>query len=127
MAAEQADAHVADFGHLVHDRLRLDRQALGHGQVLASDSERQSALAAAASSWVEYRLLRVALEWRIGPLPGLGHDGRWCLIAAGAAGVLAAGLRSVTDDLPRWVALGVVVVPAGLTYLAITATMAGKM
>jgi putative peptidoglycan lipid II flippase len=82
------------------------------------------ALAAGASSWIEYRLLRGALEWRIGPLPGLGHDARWSLIAAGAAGVLATGIRSVTDDLPRLTALLVVVVPAGLTYLAITATMA---
>lgn len=82
------------------------------------------ALAAGASSWVEYRLLRGALEWRIGRLPGLGHDARWSLIAAGAAGALAAGLRSVTDDAPRLVALAIVVVPAGLTYLTITATMA---
>lgn len=82
------------------------------------------ALAAGASSWVEYRLLRGALEWRIGRLPGLGHDARWSLIAAGAAGALAAGLRSVTDDAPRLVALAIVVVPAGVTYLTITATMA---
>jgi putative peptidoglycan lipid II flippase len=82
------------------------------------------ALAAGVSSWVEYRLLRGALGWRIGRLPGLGHDARWSLIAAGAAGVLAAGIRSVTDDLPRVGALLVVLVPAGLTYLAITATMA---
>lgn len=82
------------------------------------------ALGAAASSWIEYRLLRGALEWRIGRLPGLGHDSRWSLIAAAAAGVMAAGLRSISDDLPRLVAFGVVVVPAGLTYLAITATMA---
>lgn len=82
------------------------------------------ALGAAASSWIEYRLLRGALEWRIGRLPGLGHDSRWSLIAAAAAGVMATGLRSISDDLPRLVAFGVVVVPAGLTYLAITATMA---
>ncbi|MEQ1787948.1 MAG: murein biosynthesis integral membrane protein MurJ, partial [Acidimicrobiales bacterium] len=82
------------------------------------------ALAASASSWIEYRLLRGALEWRVGKLPDLGHDSRWSLIAAGAVGVLAFGIRSVTDDLPRLVALLVVVVPATLTYLAITATMA---
>jgi putative peptidoglycan lipid II flippase len=82
------------------------------------------ALAAGLSSWVEYRLLRGALEWRIGKLPGLGHDSRWSLIAAGAAGVLAAGIRSVTDGLARPAALIVVVGPAVLTYLAITATMA---
>ena len=29
------------------------------------------------SSWVEYRLLRGALEWRIGPLAESGHDTRW--------------------------------------------------
>jgi len=82
------------------------------------------ALAAGLSSWVEYRLLRGALEWRIGHLPGLGHDARWSLIAAAGAGILAAGLRSVTDDLARPVALLVVLVPAGVAYLAITATMA---
>jgi putative peptidoglycan lipid II flippase len=81
------------------------------------------ALAAGASSWVEYRLLKGALEWRIGPLIGLGHDSRWSIAGALASGVLAAGLRSVTDDLPRVLALVVVVGPATLVYLAITATM----
>lgn len=81
------------------------------------------ALGAAASSWIEYRLLRGALEHRIGRMPRLGHDARWSLAAAGAAGVLAAGLRSVTGDLPRIVAFGAVVVPVGLTYLGITASM----
>jgi putative peptidoglycan lipid II flippase len=82
------------------------------------------ALGAAASSWVEYRLLRGALGWRIGALPTMGRDSRWSLIAAGAAGVLAAGLRSVTDDAPRLVAALVVIGPAVAVYLAITATMA---
>jgi putative peptidoglycan lipid II flippase len=81
------------------------------------------ALAAGASSWVEYRLLKGALEWRIGPLPGLGHDSRWSIAAALASGVLAAGLGSVTDHLPRVVALVLVVGPATLVYLAITTTM----
>jgi putative peptidoglycan lipid II flippase len=81
------------------------------------------ALGAAISSWVEYRLLKGALQWRIGDLPRTGHDGRWSLIAAGACGVLAAGLRSVTGDLPRLVAALVVFVPTGLAYLTITATM----
>lgn len=82
------------------------------------------ALGAAISSWVEYGLLRGALAWRIGRLPRMGHDSRWALVAALAAGILAAGLRSVTDDLPRLVAVVVVMVPAAATYLAITATMA---
>jgi putative peptidoglycan lipid II flippase len=81
------------------------------------------ALAAGASSWVEYRLLKGALEWRIGRLPGLGHDSRWSIAGALASGVLAAGLRSVTDELPRLVAFVLVVGPATLVYLAITATM----
>lgn len=80
------------------------------------------ALAAGASSWVEYRLLKGALQWRIGGLPGLGHDSRWAIAGALASGILAAGLRSVTDDLPRLVAFVVVVGPAVLVYLAITAT-----
>ena len=82
------------------------------------------ALGAAVSSWFEYRVLRGALEWRIGQLPRMSHGEQWSLLAAGAAGVLAAGLRSVTDDLPRLVAAAAVLVPAGLTYLLITATMA---
>lgn len=82
------------------------------------------ALGAALSSWVEYRLLRGALGWRIGRLPTLSHGERWSLLAAFAAGVLAAGLRAVSDDLPRLAAVVVVVVPAGLTYLLITSTMA---
>jgi putative peptidoglycan lipid II flippase len=81
------------------------------------------ALGAAISSWVEYRLLKGALQWRIGTLPRLGTDGRWALIAAVACGVLAAGLRSHTDDLPRLVAAVVVLVPTGLAYLAITAAV----
>jgi putative peptidoglycan lipid II flippase len=82
------------------------------------------ALGAAASSWIEYRLLRGALQHRIGRLARLGRDSRWSLLAALAAGVLAAGLRAVTDDLARPVAVVAVVVPTGLTYLVITTTMA---
>lgn len=81
------------------------------------------ALGAAISSWVEYRLLKGALQWRIGSIPRLGSDGRWALIAALACGVLAAGLRSYTDDLPRLVAAAAVLVPTGLAYLAITAAV----
>ena len=81
------------------------------------------ALGAAISSWVEYRLLRGALGWRIGELPRVGHDGRWSLIAALACGVLAAGLRAQTSDLPRLVAGVAVLVPTGAAYLAITAAM----
>ena len=82
------------------------------------------ALGAALSSWFEYRVLRGAVEWRVGQLPRMSHGERWSLLAAGAAGVLAAGLRSVTDDLPRLVAAAAVLAPVGLTYLLITATMA---
>jgi putative peptidoglycan lipid II flippase len=82
------------------------------------------ALGAALSSWVEYRVLRGALEWRIGRLPGLSHGERWSLLAALGAGVLAAGIRSMTEHLPSLVAALVVLVPAVLTYLLITATMA---
>lgn len=81
------------------------------------------ALGAAISSWVEFRLLKGALQWRIGKLPRAGHDARWSLVAAAACGVLAAGLRSTTHDLPRLLAAVVVLVPTGLTYLTITATM----
>ena len=81
------------------------------------------ALGAALSSWVEYRLLRGALEWRIGPLPRMAHGARWCLIAAGASGILAAGIRSMTEHLSRLEAAVVVGVPVVATYLAITVTM----
>jgi putative peptidoglycan lipid II flippase len=82
------------------------------------------ALGAALSSWVEYRVLRSALEWRIGKLPRMTHGERWSLLAALAAGVLAAGLRATSDGLHPLLAAVVVLVPAGLTYLLITATMA---
>ena len=82
------------------------------------------ALGAAASSWVEYRILRRALEWRIGHLPGTSPAAAWCLVAAGAAGVLAAGIRAVTDDWNRLAAAVVVCGPAVATYLAITASVA---
>ena len=81
------------------------------------------AIGAAASSWVEYRLLRGALEWRIGAIAEFGHDTRWALLSALGAGVLAAGLRSVTDHLPSLVALVIVVGVPAMTYLGITATM----
>jgi len=81
------------------------------------------ALGAAASSWVEYRLLRGALEWRIGSLGPLGHDSRWSLIAAGGVGVLAAGIRTATDELAAPLALLVVVGASSAMYLLITATM----
>jgi putative peptidoglycan lipid II flippase len=82
------------------------------------------ALGAALSSWVEYRLLRGALEWRIGRLPRMAHGARWSLIAAAACAVLAAGIRAMTDHLPRLVAAIVVFAPVAATYLAITVTMA---
>ncbi len=81
------------------------------------------ALGAAASSWVEYRLLRGSLEWRIGRLPRMGHDARWSLLAALGAGILAAGVRATTDDLARPLAALVVCGVAGATYLGITASM----
>ena len=81
------------------------------------------ALGAALSSWVEYRLLRSALQWRIGPLPPMGLAARWCLIAATGCGVLAAGLRSLADDLPQLTAAVVVCVPTILVYFAITTVM----
>jgi putative peptidoglycan lipid II flippase len=81
------------------------------------------ALGAAASSWVEYRLLRGALEWRIGPIDELGHDTRWSLIAAAGVGVLAAGVRANTDDLAPVLAAVVVLGAAGASYLGITASM----
>jgi hypothetical protein len=81
------------------------------------------ALGAALSSWVEYRLLRGALEWRIGSIDELGHDTRWSLIAATGVGVLAAGIRATTDDLAPLLALVLVVGVSAATYLAITASM----
>jgi putative peptidoglycan lipid II flippase len=81
------------------------------------------ALGAALSSWVEYRLLRGALRYRIGELPGMSLHAKWCLLAGLASGVLAAGIRASTEDLPRLVAVIVVCGPASLAYLAITATV----
>jgi ABC-type transport system involved in cytochrome c biogenesis permease subunit len=82
------------------------------------------ALGAALSSWFEYRVLRGALEWRIGQLPRMSHGERWSLLAALGAGVLAAGLRANSDQMHPLLGAVVVLVPAGLTYLLITVTMA---
>ncbi|MGQ0830066.1 MAG: murein biosynthesis integral membrane protein MurJ [Microthrixaceae bacterium] len=109
---------VGDFGlSPLPDSLRLLDGGPPHLGVVGL------ALGAAISSWVEYRLLRGALAWRIGKLPRLGHDARWSIVAALACGVLAAGLRSVSVDLPRLAAAIAVLVPTGLAYLTITATM----
>jgi hypothetical protein len=54
----------------------------------------------------------------------MGYGARWSLIAAVASGVLAMGLRAVTDHLPRLVAAVAVLVPTGLAYLLITSVMA---
>lgn len=81
------------------------------------------ALGAALSSWVEYRLLKGALEWRIGHLPRMGHGARWCLIAAVGSGILAAGLRSRTEDLPNLLAVVVVCIPTIVVYVVITTVM----
>ncbi|MGE3619282.1 MAG: murein biosynthesis integral membrane protein MurJ [Acidimicrobiia bacterium] len=78
------------------------------------------ALGAAISSWIEFRLLHGALQWRIGRFETVGPATRAALVAAGAIAVLAAGIRSVTHDLPSLVGAAVVLVPAGATYLAIT-------
>jgi putative peptidoglycan lipid II flippase len=82
------------------------------------------ALGAAASSWVEYRILRRALEWRIGTLPPMSSPALWSLAASVASGILAAGIRSVTDDWNRLAAAAVVLGPAVLTYVAVTTTVA---
>jgi hypothetical protein len=68
-------------------------------------------------------LLRGALAWRLGPLPDPGHDSRWSLITALGVGVLAAGVRSTTDDLTPVLQAVVVLGVAGAVYLGITATM----
>jgi putative peptidoglycan lipid II flippase len=81
------------------------------------------ALGAAVSSWVEYRLLRGALEWRIGRLPQMSLHAKWCLLAGLAAGVLAAGLRANTDSMPSILAAVVTCGPAGAVYLAVTYTV----
>jgi hypothetical protein len=53
----------------------------------------------------------------------MGDPSRWCLIAAVGCGVLAAGLRSVTQDSSNLVAAIVVCGPTTLVYLLITAVM----
>jgi putative peptidoglycan lipid II flippase len=113
--------------HLVHD----GRFGLGplpdHLRLVDHGTPRLGivglALGAAISSWVEYQLLREVLRYRIGRLPRLSNHAKWCLIAAVAVGVLAAGIRASTEQLPRLVAAPVVLVPAALVYLAITAAV----
>jgi putative peptidoglycan lipid II flippase len=81
------------------------------------------ALGAAISAWVEYAILRGVLMYRIGRLPRMSLAARWCIVASVAIGVLAAGIRSVSDDVTPLLALLVVCGPAGLTYLAITGSV----
>jgi putative peptidoglycan lipid II flippase len=78
------------------------------------------ALGAAVSSWIEYRVLRGALEWRIGRFPRRNRDTRAAVIAAMAVGVLAAGLRTAVGGSSTIVAAAVVLAPSGAAYLAIT-------
>jgi putative peptidoglycan lipid II flippase len=78
------------------------------------------ALGAGLSPWVEYRLLSRALAWRIGRTR---IAGRWLNpIAAGcaAAAIVAVAAEAVFGGLPSLVALGLVMGPAGLAYVAIT-------
>ena len=81
------------------------------------------ALGAAVSSWVEYRVLRGALAWRVGPLPRRSIPASWCVIGGVAAGVLAAGVRANVDHLPDPVALVIVGAVAGAFYLGLTVAM----
>jgi putative peptidoglycan lipid II flippase len=78
------------------------------------------ALGAAVSSWIEYRVLRGALEWRIGRFPRRNRDTRAAVIAALAVGVLAAGLRTAVGGSSTVIAAAVVLAASGGTYLAIT-------
>ena len=82
------------------------------------------ALGAALSSWIEYRLLKGAIERRIGPLPAISRSARWSLAAALVVGVASMGLRIAFDGLPPLVTAVVVGVPTGLAYLAITSVAA---
>jgi putative peptidoglycan lipid II flippase len=78
------------------------------------------ALGAAVSSWVEYRVLRGALEWRIGRFPARNRDTRAALLAALAAGAVALVLRPVSEDLPLLLSAAATLGPAGIVYLALT-------
>jgi putative peptidoglycan lipid II flippase len=78
------------------------------------------ALGAAASSWLEYRLLSQALAWRIGR-SYLG--GRWispiamgCIVMA----LLAFAAEMLVGTRHAIIAAAVILVPAGLAYLAVT-------
>ena len=81
------------------------------------------AIGSAVASWFEYAVLRGALQWRVGRLPGPSLGERWTLLAALAAGVLAAGIRANVESLPSVVGAALVLGPALATYLLITATM----
>jgi putative peptidoglycan lipid II flippase len=105
----------------------LALRALPDAVRLAEDGPRRLgtvglALGAAGSAWLEFAMLRTALRWRVGRV-SIGGSHLWPTVAAAvASAVLAAGLRSVTSDLHRLVAVVVTVGPAALAYLAITAS-----
>ena len=83
-------------------------------------------LAAGTSAWLEYALLRRRLGARRGELRwGGGARGP---IAAGAAAAVVAGLavRLLVGDLPPLLAAPLVLVPAGLAYLAVTAALGAR-
>jgi len=83
-------------------------------------------LAAGMSAWVEYALLRRRLGARRSELRW-GGSARGP-IAAGAAAVALVGLagRLLVGDLPPLLAAPLVLLPAGLAYLAVTAALGAR-
>jgi putative peptidoglycan lipid II flippase len=81
------------------------------------------ALGAAVSAWVEYRVLRGALSWRIGRFPSRHRDTRAAVIAAVVAGGVGLALRPVTEDLPLLLSAAGTIGPAALAYLVLTSAL----
>jgi putative peptidoglycan lipid II flippase len=78
------------------------------------------AIGAAVSRWFEYVMLSRALAWRIGRTR---LAGRWLnpiALACMATAIVAVAAEAVFGDLPSLLALVLVLLPAGLTYVAIT-------
>jgi putative peptidoglycan lipid II flippase len=78
------------------------------------------ALGASIAAWIEYRMLSRALAWRIGRTR---LAGRWLnpiAASCAAAGAVAYALVMVTGSLAGIPQAVVVLVPAGVTYMAVS-------
>ena len=81
------------------------------------------ALGSVVGSWLELALLRRRLGPGAGTVRAGGGELARIAVSAGAAALVALVVRTLVGDPPALVALPVVAVPAGATYLAVAARL----